>query len=104
MEAALKKYNKIGEMIATRNEIPIVSGEGALYRFTQSAARLRKKAFQSEISHGDTRANLSSAQEKQKRIAAAKAGIARMDNIIQKKSAAGRPNTRSGEEDRGSRL
>ncbi len=42
MEAALKKYIKIGEMMATRNETPIVSGEGALNRFTQSAARLRK--------------------------------------------------------------
>jgi hypothetical protein len=27
-----------------------------------------------------------------------------MDNIVQKKSTAGRPRTRSGEEDRGSRL
>jgi uncharacterized small protein (DUF1192 family) len=86
MEAALKKCNKIGEMMATRNETRIVSGEGALNRFTQSAARLRKKAFQSEISHVDTRVNLASAQEKQARIAAAKAGIARMDAIIKKKS------------------
>jgi hypothetical protein len=86
--AAKNKYDKIVEMMATRNETPMVLGETAPSRFIQSAARLRKKAFQSEISHEDTRVNLASAQEKQARIAAAKAGIARMDNIIQKKSAA----------------
>jgi hypothetical protein len=72
---------------ATRNKTPMVLGETAPSRFIQSAARLRKKAFQSETSHVDTRVNLASAQKKQARIAAAKAGIARMDNIIQKKSA-----------------
>jgi hypothetical protein len=104
MEAALNKYNQIGEMMATRNETPMVLGETAPSRFIQSAARLRKKAFQSEISHVDTRVNLASNQEKQARIRTANEGISRMDNIIQKKSTAGRPRTRSGEEDRGSRL
>ena len=85
-------------MMATRNETPIVSGEGALNRFTQSAARHRKKAFQSEISHVDTRVNLASAHEKQARIAAVKSGIAHMDAIIKKKSNAGRPRTRSDQE------
>jgi predicted 2-oxoglutarate/Fe(II)-dependent dioxygenase YbiX len=68
MEAALNKYNQIGEMMATRNETPMVLGETAPSRFIQSAARLRKKAFQSEISHVDTRVNLASKQEKQARI------------------------------------
>jgi hypothetical protein len=43
MEAALKNYNRIGEMMATRNETPMVLGETAPSRFIQSAARLRKK-------------------------------------------------------------
>ncbi len=90
--------------MATRNETPMVSGETAPSRFIQSAARLRQKTFQSEISHVDTRVNLASKQEKQARIRTANEGISRMDNIIQKKSTAGRPRTRSGEEDRGSRL
>ena len=70
MEAALNIYNQIGEMMATvtRNETPMVLGETAPSRFIQSAARLRKKAFQSEISHVDTRVNLASKQEKQARI------------------------------------
>jgi hypothetical protein len=104
MEAALNKYNQIGEMMATRNETPMVLGETAPSRFIQSAARLRKKAFQSDISHVDTRVNLASQKEKQARIRTDNEGISRMDNIIQKKSTAGRPRTRSGEEDRGSRL
>ena len=98
MEAALKKYNTIGERMATRNETPMVLGEAAPSRFIQSAARLRKKAFQSEISHVDTRVNLASKQEKQARIRTANEGISRMDNIIQKKSAAGRPRSRSDQE------
>jgi hypothetical protein len=98
MEAALKKYNRIGERMATRNETPMVLGETAPSRFIQSAARLRKKAFQSEISHVDTRVNLASQKEKQARIRTANEGISRMDNIIQKKSTAGRPRTRSDQE------
>jgi hypothetical protein len=98
MEAALNKYNQIGEMMATRNETPMVLGETAPSRFIQSAARLRKKAFQSEISHVDTRVNLASKKEKQARIRTANEGISRMDNIIQKKSTAGRPRTRSDQE------
>ena len=98
MEAALKKYNTIGERMATRNETPMVLGETAPSRFIQSAARLRKKAFQSEISHVDTRVNLASQKEKQTRIRTANEGISRMDNIIQKKSTAGRPRTRSDQE------
>jgi hypothetical protein len=98
MEAALKKYNQIGERMATRNETPMVLGESAPSRFIQSAARLRKKAFQSEISHVDTRVNLASQKEKQARIRTANEGISRMDNIIQKKSTAGRPRTRSDQE------
>ena len=98
MEAALNKYNQIGEMMATRNETPMVLGETAPSRFIQSAARLRKKAFQSEISHVDTRVNLASKKEKQARIRTANEGISRMDNIIQKKSTAGRPRSRSDQE------
>jgi len=52
----------------------------------------------SDISHVDTRVNLASKQEKQARIRTANEGISRMDNIIQKKSTAGRPRTRSSEE------
>ncbi len=85
-------------MMAKRNELPMVLGETAPSRFIQSAARLRKKAFQSEISHVDTRVNLASTQEKQARIKRANSGIARMDNIIQKKSTAGRPRSRSDQE------
>ena len=98
MEAAIKKYNKIGDMMATRNERPMVLGETAPSRFIQSAARLRKKALQSEISHVDTRVNLASKQEKEARIRKANLGIKRMDNIIKKKSTAGRPRTRSDQE------
>jgi hypothetical protein len=96
MEAAKNKYDKIVERMATRNEM--IFGETAPSRFIQSAARLRKKAFQSEISHVDTRANVATKQEKDARIKAANEGISRMDNIIQKKSAAGRPRTRSEQE------
>lgn len=98
MEAAVKKYNQIGDMMAARNERPMVLGETAPSRFIQSAARLRKKAFQSEISHVDTRVNLASKQEKEARIQRANLGIKRMDKIIEKKSQAGRPRTRSGQE------
>ena len=98
MSTALKKYNKIGEMMATRNETPMVLGDNASSRFIQSAARLRKKAFQSEISHVDSRVNLASKEEKAARIQKANLGINRMDNIIKKKSQAGRPRTRSDQE------
>lgn len=98
MEAAVKKYNQIGDMMAARNERPMVLGETAPSRFIQSAARLRKKAFQSEISHVDTRVNLASKQEKEARIQRANLGIKRMDKIIEKKSQAGRPRTRSDQE------
>ena len=98
MEAAIKKYNTIGDMMATRNESPMVLGETAPSRFIQSAARLRKKAFQSEISHVDTRVNLATKKQKEARIKTANEGILRMDNIIQKKSQAGRPRTRSDQE------
>ena len=97
MEAAIKRYNKIGDMMATRNESPMVLGETAPSRFIQSAARLRKKAFQSEISHVDTRVNLATKKQKEARIKTANEGILRMDNIIQKKSQ-GRPRTRSDQE------
>jgi hypothetical protein len=85
-------------MTAKRNESPMVLGETAPSRFIQSAARLRKKAFQSVISHVDTQVNLASTQEKQARIKRANSGIARMDNIIQKKPTAGRPRSRSDQE------
>ena len=76
----------------------MVLGETAPSRFIQSAARLWKKAFQSEISHVDTSVNLASKQQKEARIQKVNSGISRMDNIIQKKSAAGRPRTRSDQE------
>jgi hypothetical protein len=98
MQAAIKKYNTIGDMMATRNETPMVLGETAPSRFIQSAARLRKKALQSEISHVDTRVNLASRQEKEARIRQANLGIGRMDVIIKKKSPAGRPRSRSDQE------
>jgi hypothetical protein len=98
MQAAIKKYNKIGDMMTTRNEKPMVLGETAPSRFIQSAARLRKKAFQSEISHVDTRVNLATKKQKEERISKANLGIQRMDNIIKKKSTAGRPRTRSDQE------
>ena len=85
-------------MMATRNETPMVLGETAPSRFIQSAARLRKKAFQSEISHVDTRVNLTTKKEKEARIKKANEGILRMDYIIRKKSQAGWPRTRSDQE------
>ncbi len=60
MEAAIKKYNTIGERMANKNESPMVLGETAPSRFIKKAARLRKKAFQREISHVDTRVNIPS--------------------------------------------
>ena len=98
MDAALKKYNKIGDMMATRNDSPMVLGETAPSRFIQSASRLRKKALQSEISHVDSRVLLATKQQKEARIQKANLGIKRMDNIIKKKSEAGRPRTRSDQE------
>jgi hypothetical protein len=98
MEAAIKKYNKIGDIMATRNDSPMVLGETAPSRFIQSAARLRKKALQSKISHVDTRVNLATKQQKEAIIQKANLGIKRMDNIIKKKSEAGRPRTRSDQE------
>jgi hypothetical protein len=98
MEAAIKKYNKIGDMMATRNDSPMVLGETAPSRFIQSASRLRKKALQSEISHVDSRVLLATKQQKEARIQKANLGIKRMDNIIKKKSEAGRPRTRSDQE------
>jgi hypothetical protein len=85
-------------MMASRNENPIVSNEAAGNRFIQSAARLRKKALQSEISHVDSRVQLATKQQKEARIQKANLGISRMDNIIKKKSEAGRPRTRSDQE------
>jgi hypothetical protein len=96
--AAKNKYDKIVEMMATRNETPMVLGETAPSRFIQSAARLRKKALQSEISHVDSRVQLATKQQKEARIQKANLGISRMDNIIKKKSEAGRPRTRSDQE------
>jgi hypothetical protein len=96
--AAKNKYDKIVEMMATRNETPMVLGETAPSRFIQSAARLRKKALQSEISHVDSRVQLATKQQKEARIQKANLGISRMDNIIKKKTAAGRPRTRSDQE------
>ena len=96
--AAKNKYDKIVEMMATRNETPMVLGETAPSRFIQSAARLRKKALQSEVSHVDSRVQLATKQQKEARIQKANLGISRMDNIIKKKTAAGRPRTRSDQE------
>ena len=84
--------------MATRNETPMVLGETAPSRFIQSAARFRKKALQSEISHVDSRVQLATKQQKEARIQKANEGINRMDNIIKKKSPAGRPRTRSDQE------
>jgi hypothetical protein len=95
---AKNKYDKIVEMMATRNETPMVLGETAPSRFIQSAARFRKKALQSEISHVDSRVQLATKQQKEARIQKANEGINRMDNIIKKKSPAGRPRTRSDQE------
>ena len=75
----------------------MVLGETAPSRFIQSAARLRKKALQSKISDIDTRSNLSK-QQKEAKINKANLGIKRMENIIEKKSSAGRPRTRSNQE------
>ncbi len=50
MKTAVEKYNGIGDMMARRNENPIVLKEPAASRFIQSAARYRKKALQSKIS------------------------------------------------------
>ena len=80
-------------MMATRNEKPMVLGETAPSRFIQSAARLRKKALQSEISHVDTRVNLATKKQKGARIQKANLGINRMDNIIQKKTRGRQPTT-----------
>ncbi len=55
-------------MMAARNESPMVLGETAPSRFIPSAARHKKKAFQSEISHVDTKVNLATKQEKAARI------------------------------------
>jgi hypothetical protein len=96
--AAKNKYDKIVDMMATRNENPMVLGEAAPSRFIQSAARRRKKALQSEISHVDSRVLLATKQQKEARIQKANLGIKRMDNIIKKKSEAGRPRTRSDQE------
>ena len=85
-------------MMATRNEKPMVLGETAPSRFIQSAARLKKKALQSEISHVDTRVNLATKKQKEARIQKANLGINRMDKIIKKNSEAGRPRTRSDQE------
>ena len=102
METAIKKYNKIGDMMATRNEIyeknPMVHGETVPSRFIQSAARLRKKAFQDKKSHVRTRAYAATPAQKAEIISKANLGINRMDNIIKKKSEAGRPRTRSDQE------
>ena len=95
---AKNKYDKIVDMMATRNENPMVLGEAAPSRFIQSAARRRKKALQSEISHVDSRVHLATKQQKEARIQKANLGIKRMDNIIKKKSEAGRPRTRSDQE------
>jgi hypothetical protein len=67
-------------------------------RFIQSATRRGKKSFQSQISKVDTRVNLASRQQKKAIIRAVNLGIERKDNnhsIIEQKSAAGQPRTRS---------
>jgi hypothetical protein len=92
MEAAINKYNGIGEMMASRNENPIVSNEAAGNRFIQSAARLRKKALQSKISDLRTRSALPQSQTRGI-IQEANLGINRMDNIIQKKTRGRQPTT-----------
>ena len=95
MEAAINKYNGIGEMMASRNENPIVSNEAAGNRFIQSAARLRKKALQSKISDLRTRSALPQSQTKPI-IKEAGLGIQRMDNIIKKKPRGRQPQSTMG--------
>ncbi len=43
MEAALKKYNRIGEMMATRNETPMVLGEADLFKVLQDLEKKHSK-------------------------------------------------------------
>ena len=103
MEAAINKYNGIGEMMASRNENPIVSNEAAGNRFIQSAARLRKKALQSKISDLRTRSALPQSQTREI-IQKANLGINRMDNIIQKKTRGRQPTTEAAATNRNTRL
>jgi hypothetical protein len=84
MKAAVNKYNGISEMMASRNENPIVSNEAAGNRFIQSAARHRRKALQSKKSDLRTRSALPRSQTREI-IKEANLGIQRMNNIIQKK-------------------
>jgi hypothetical protein len=44
MQAAIKKYNANGDMMASNHELPMIYVESAPRRFVLSAARLRKKA------------------------------------------------------------
>jgi hypothetical protein len=86
MKTAVEKYNVIGDMMARRNENPIVLKEPAASRFIQSAARYKnlKKALQSKISDLRTRSNLPQSQTQQK-IREAGLGIQRMDNNSEEK-------------------
>jgi hypothetical protein len=61
----------------------------------QELSRKKLKASQSQISHIDTRSNLSQSS-KDKIIKQADERISRIDNLITKKSKAGRTRTRSG--------
>ena len=84
------KFNAIGDMMSRQNEYARVSNEPGGQRFIQSAARYRKKALSSKISDLQTRSKLPKSQTEPK-INEALLGIQRMDNIITKKSNAGRP-------------
>jgi hypothetical protein len=83
-------------MMATRNETPTVLGETAPSRFFQSAGRLRKKAFQNITCRHKSKFSIKTRETGKDQTA--NEGISRMDNIIQKKSTAGRPRTRSDQE------
>jgi len=102
MQAARKKYNKIGEMMMPRSFDSFDKTNSSANEFIQTTARKRMKKFQDQISHLDTRSTLPE-REKSSQIKEAQKGISRMDKIIQKKST-GRTRTRTGGEETGSRL
>jgi hypothetical protein len=102
MQAARKKYNKIGEMMMPKSFDSFDKTNSSANEFIQTTARKRMKKFQDQISHLDTRSTLPE-REKSSQIKEAQKGISRMDKIIQKKST-GRTRTRTGGEETGSRL
>ena len=100
---ARERYNQIGEMMMPRSFKSSDKLHSSANEFIQGTARDRIKKFQSIISEMDTRSKLSEPRKNEK-IKTAQAGIARMDNIIKKKSQVGRPRTRTPAEEAGSRL